>query len=150
MKLDAGLFGQSLDKMLDQLKNISDNDIGSKIDGLGAEPVGEVKITKVVGKPYDLPAGAEDDDFDPKIPGHSADPENDFDDDSNDPLSAALDEINHITGEKPDEDWLKSTGRDMKGYISQFSGVGDDHDFDDEDAFPEEKIAKLLGNKKYS
>ena len=144
--LDAGLFGRSLDKMLEQLRHLADGDIGNEIEGVDGHPVGEVKITKVVGKPLEAAVGDEDDDFDPSIPEHDGSPENDFDDHGDDELRNALDDIGSMTGEHADPEWLKSTGRDPHDFIKQFAHSEPDED--DEASFPQERLAKLLGNRK--
>ena len=153
--MNASLFSSSLDKMLDQLKHLSDGDIGNEIDGLSGKPVGGVEITKVESSPLKMKVGSELDNFDPhSTTKNNDDPGNDYDGndlendgDEDDPLTNVLSEINKQTGEHPDMEWIKSTGRDPHSFLKQFSSSEMDND-DDDASFPDERIAKILGNKR--
>ena len=169
IKLDPGMFHKSLDGMLEQLKHLSDNDIGKsvfddedgdEIDGLAGKPIGAVEITKVSGGPVGSELH-EDFDHDGADPRMSEGADNTLGgDDDNDDLMSALGDIEHMTGEKADPEFLRAGGRDPRDFIKQYAGSGDrsnvgihdprmEDDSDDDAAFPEERLARLLGNKKF-
>ena len=139
MRMDPSMFTRSLDKMLEELKGLSDHDIGNGLDQVDAKPIAAVKITKISGEP----SLDNDDDNDNDVEMNGG-----IEGDKDDDLTKALDEINNITGEKADPEWIASSGRDPRDFMRQFAS-GEPITDDEEDLFPEERISRILGNRKY-
>lgn len=125
--LNPVMFSKALDRMLGKIIELSDKDISDKVlsDDTPelSKPLASVKITKVSKKPLD---------------------DNTCDDDV---MSQALNEIEGMTGDKPDLEFIEQSGRNPKDVIKQLLGEDDDEE-DDSFDFPENKLSKILRSMK--